>query len=294
MRFCRNVLFVAFAIALVFVRAQPVQTTCNASGTSGEWSQGPVASNDACIELIVCYSQACCSGCPCGISTSSIGYDPNTGLCSGTCSCACGGGGSGGGEEGGGDPYEAPSPIVVHLEAGRPKFSDAEHGVLWDFEGQGRAVRAGWPLDPASTGWLALDRNGNGRIDNGTELFGNHTPLLSGATASHGYQALAEYDLNHDGWIDRADPIYDQLVFWRDLNRDGRSSPAEMTGLKAVGIRRISVEAKQTDQLDRWGNQFRYRAPIVVGDEPEVRFSWDVFVVTAPSGVIYTTVTNVH
>jgi hypothetical protein len=80
----------------------------------------------------------------------------------------------------------------------------------------------GWPEGPDDA-WLAMDRNGNGIIDDGSELFGNTRNLRSGINAKHGYEVLAELDDNLDGKIDEADPAFRALLLWGDANRNGVS-----------------------------------------------------------------------
>jgi hypothetical protein len=84
-----------------------------------------------------------------------------------------------------------PSPIVVDLAGDRiMDFSSSAEGPLWDINGLGMVFRLGWPLCPGNEPFLALDRNGNGRIDDGRELFGNATPLRDGRSAANGFEAL--------------------------------------------------------------------------------------------------------
>ncbi len=84
-----------------------------------------------------------------------------------------------------------------------------------------------WPT--AATPWLAMDRDGDGAITGGAELFGDATVLSNGRTAKHGFEALASLDSNGDGRIDRADPMFASLVLWADRDGDRLSSPAELT-----------------------------------------------------------------
>lgn len=80
----------------------------------------------------------------------------------------------------------------------------------------------------ASTPWLALDRDRNGAIDSGAELFGSDTVLPSGATASNGFVALSALDTNGDGRIDALDPGFAELLLWADRDGDRKSSPDEL------------------------------------------------------------------
>ncbi|CAN5920863.1 hypothetical protein BH11MYX3_BH11MYX3_43600 [soil metagenome] len=96
----------------------------------------------------------------------------------------------------------------------------------------GAPAATDWPT--ASTPWIAFDRNGNGAIDSGAELFGSDTVLPGGATATNGFLALAALDSNHDGRIDASDLDFASLVLWSDRDGDQRSSSTELTALSAT------------------------------------------------------------
>jgi len=172
------------------------------------------------------------------------------------------------------------SPIVISLRGNGYRFSDARGGVMFDINGLGKILWIAWPLQ-ADDAWLALDRNDNGTIDSGAELFGNVTRLRTGVTASNGYEALAEFDANGDGVIDRRDPIFARLRLWTDVNRDGQSQPDELLTLRQANVESISVQFEPSSKEDRFGNQFRYRAEVTMRNGRH-RFSYDVFPVAAP------------
>jgi hypothetical protein len=105
------------------------------------------------------------------------------------------------------------------------------------------------------------DRDGNGTIDNGSELFGNYTPLPTTPwiLAADGQEALAGYDSpsvggNGDGAITNADRIYHRLRLWIDENADGVSTPNELHALQEFGIRRIELNAERIWLTDSNGN----------------------------------------
>jgi hypothetical protein len=154
--------------------------------------------------------------------------------------------------------------------------------VDFDMYGTGRLLRVAWPTS-AGTAWLALDRNHNGRVDDGTELFGNTRWLVSGNAPRHGYDVLAEFDNNQDDVIDSVDPVFGQLLLWEDRNRNGRSEPGELTGLVEAGIIALELNAREAGRVDKWGNQFRYRAKVHAASSPNSRFSWDVVLKTLRS-----------
>jgi hypothetical protein len=170
------------------------------------------------------------------------------------------------------------SPIMLD-RTGRPRMSSAADGVTFGINSVGSVLKVAWPLSD-TTAFLVLDRNGNGTVDNGSELFGNTTRLASGAVASNGYVALADFDVNGDRVIDASDPIYSQLELWSDRNRDGISEPEELTTLEQGGIRGVSTDAKPSAARDRWGNRFAFRARVYYRTGKKPSFSYDVFPVT--------------
>jgi hypothetical protein len=93
-------------------------------------------------------------------------------------------------------------------------------------------------------GILALDVDGNGTIDNGTEIF---SPSFAGGEHASSLAALASLDSNGDGLIDSGDIAYDKLQVWQDLNHDGVSDAGELTGLAALGITGINLGATPVD-----------------------------------------------
>lgn len=143
-------------------------------------------------------------------------------------------------------------------------LTDVARGVKFDFVGNGKPYQMSWTAGAWSGGFLALDRNGNGKIDNGTELFGNFTPQpppKKGALPN-GFAALAAYDLNHDGVIDANDAIYSKLLIWVDRNHNGISEPNELTTLAQAGVKSISVNYTLSQWSDANGNLFRYKSTI--------------------------------
>jgi hypothetical protein len=164
----------------------------------------------------------------------------------------------------------------VSIACDQVRFGDVVEGVPFDIFARGVRDLVAWPEDPTDVGFLTYDRNGNGEVDDGSELFGNRTPLSSGAVAEHGFEALAELDDNGDSWIDAADWEYRRLRLWLDANRDGLSQEREIVPLRWLGIFSISIRYVETRRVDRYGNAFRYKATMKSAFCQGGR-AWDVF-----------------
>ncbi|MGJ0486227.1 MAG: calcium-binding protein [Methylomicrobium sp.] len=130
---------------------------------------------------------------------------------------------------------------------------DPNAPILFDHDGDGVANATGWIK--RDDGFLILDRNGNGLIDNGSELFGDSTPLSAGGTAADGFAALAQEDSNGDGLVNFHDASWNDLRVWRDLNSDGVSQDGELFTLEALGIAGIHVAKSENTTRLADGNQ---------------------------------------
>jgi hypothetical protein len=112
----------------------------------------------------------------------------------------------------------------------------------------GRPVITGWIA--GGDGLLVLDRNHDGKINGGGELFGIATSLQGGGKAANGYIALAEMDSNVDGVISSADTSFSDLMVWVDGNLDGTSQAQELHHLSTLGIQELSLAARVNDTVD--------------------------------------------
>lgn len=113
----------------------------------------------------------------------------------------------------------ASSPLVIDLNGDGVGSYKLKNGVYFDLDNNGFKEKTAWAH--YQDGLLALDLNGNGTIDNGAELFGNHTKLKDGTLATNGFDALAQYDDNGDGVINNKDRVWKNLLVWQDKVNDG-------------------------------------------------------------------------
>ncbi|MER9499537.1 type I secretion C-terminal target domain-containing protein, partial [Mesorhizobium sp. M0587] len=135
----------------------------------------------------------------------------------------------------------ATDPIILDVNHDGFAFSDLNHGVQFDMNGDGTKDQVAW--NTSNDGMLAIDLNHDGKIDDGTELF---TPAFGGGNFASGAAALASLDSNHDSVIDHNDAVFDSLLIWKDANADGISDAGELSHLADNGIVSISTAATPT------------------------------------------------
>lgn len=176
------------------------------------------------------------------------------------------------------------SPIVLDLAGDGVHLTSAQDGVLFTLR-PGRLGLWAWTEPGSDDAFLALDVDENGRIDDGSELFGDESAQAPNSSPN-GFAALAYYDSperggDGDGAISPRDAIWPRLRLWRDADHDAYSAADELTTLDYAGVHSISLAAEPSDDRDGHGNEFRFRST-VVADAPISDTISDAWLAQAP------------
>jgi hypothetical protein len=137
-------------------------------------------------------------------------------------------------------------PLILDLNGDGVRTTSLSDSVQFDLSADGYAERLAWTDPSTEEAFLWLDLHSNGRVDDGSELFGTGTVLPNGQRAQNGFEALTVYDSpqyggNGDGIIDVADQVWGRLRLWVDRNHNGRSENDETNPIHAAGVLAIQL-----------------------------------------------------
>lgn len=181
------------------------------------------------------------------------------------------------------------SPLLIDTEGNALSLTAAPRGVFFDINADGVSEKVGWTAANSDDAWLAMDRNGNGIVDSGAELFGNSTPRVDGQpeTSSNGFEVLKYLETDQygahvpDGVIDRNDQAFWRLLLWFDRNHNGVSEPEELVPVSSTPLTSISTDYRTVERR-RKGNVIRQVSRVQWGGEQ--RMIADVWLAVHSSG----------
>ena len=156
------------------------------------------------------------------------------------------------------------SPLALDLDGDGVETTTVESGVYFDHDDNGFAEKSGWV--GKDDGLLVRDVNNNGKIDNGTELFGNNSVLSSGEKAANGFEALADLDSNNDGVFNSSDTAWNQVKVWKDANQNGEVDSGELLTLAQAGVSGINLEYDNATTTDENGNEHKQTGTFIKTD----------------------------
>lgn len=130
-------------------------------------------------------------------------------------------------------------PLVLDMSGEGIQLTPAGRGASFDINGDGKKESTAWVKDGSA--FLVMDRNNNGLIDDGNELFGDQHG------ASNGFQELARFDTCRDNIIDRKDSVFNALKVYQDLNSNGAIDYGEVRSLEKAGVASINLDFTTTD-----------------------------------------------
>ena len=129
-----------------------------------------------------------------------------------------------------GDAARKTDPLVINFSGTAAQLS--EQRFAFDLNSDGKTEQVNAPI--SGSGFLALDKNGDGKINNGSELFGPST--------GNGFGELAKYDSDKNGWIDENDSVFKQLKVWTG----GAEGSGKLSDLASLGVGAISLHSIAT------------------------------------------------
>ena len=152
--------------------------------------------------------------------------------------------------------YDYVSPLSIDLQGDGLETRSIDQGILFDIHNSGEAINTGWIS--GEDGFLAVDNNANGQIDNGSELFGGGV--------GEGFAKLASFDSNQDGVVNANDMNFDQLRIWQDANENGFTDMGELVSLEDAGLLGLNTSFESTFSGDEHGNVLGERGTAIAAN----------------------------
>lgn len=165
--------------------------------------------------------------------------------------------------------YTPGSPIIISTRRHeRYELTSLADGVQFDIDGDGVREQVAWTPRGSAIAFLVLDRDGDGKITSGKELFGNHTLPSS----PNGFHALLQTAMDTNGGVMRGsvssdDPVFSDLQLWTDRNHNGISEPIELRPASEI-VAQIGLGYEETDRQDEHGNLFRFKGWALLRTRP--------------------------
>ena len=156
------------------------------------------------------------------------------------------------------------SPLILDLDGDGVETTSVANGIYFDHDGNGFAEKSGWV--GKDDGLLVRDINGNGQIDNGTELFGNNSVLSNGQKAKNGFEALKDLDSNQDYVFDQNDAAWNEVKVWKDANGNGVLDKGELLTMEQAGITGFDLNYQSQSRDDANGNAHLQTSTITKAD----------------------------
>lgn len=184
------------------------------------------------------------------------------------------------------------SPLLIDNDGDGFHLTSVADGVLFDIDADGLHDQVAWTRADSGDAWLALDRNENGVIDDGSELFGNHSPAYPNQRMLRAENGFAALDFLQgpdfgqsvaDRLMDSRDAMFARLLLWTDANHNGISEPDELQSAAAAGLVSIGLDFEDHKRRDQHDNRFRLRGASEWLDregKTHTRVVWDVWLQT--------------
>jgi len=138
------------------------------------------------------------------------------------------------------------TPLILDLKGDGIELTNHKDGVNFDLNADGKTDQTAWTKKDSDDAFLVLDKDSNGQIDSGKELFGDQNG------SENGFLELSKYDSNKDGKVDAKDEVYSKLQTWQDKDHDGKVDKGELKSLVDSNIKSISTGFKEeTDETGK-------------------------------------------